>query len=194
MSCSHGTVSAVILGSLLWVPSAALAAVLNQGFIIQVPSGTALEASVNVASSFFQQLDPATGTLIEVQTVLEGTGSWSSPAAAPLLNLSLVTHNTAVAIGGQQPFFRPGSVSFKLGTTDRFLPELGSFIGSGLAQVDLRLNGNDGTFSTSAIGGTISYVYEPRQVAAVPEPDALWLMGAGLLALTVVRERRLAGL
>ena len=193
MSCVHGTAAALILGSILSVPGAASAAVLSQDFTVQVPSGTALGGSVNVASSFFQQLDPAVGTLTEVQTALEGTGTWSSPAAVPILNLSLVTRNTAVAIGGQQPLFTPGNVSFRLGTTDRFVPELASFIGSGLAQVDLRLVGNGGTFSTPVIGGTISYVYDPRQLAAVPEPSALWLTGAGLLALTVARRRRPAG-
>lgn len=189
MPCVYKTIAASALGLLLLRPGIASATALTQSFAIEVPSGTVAGDGVNVASSSFQQFDPAMGTLTEIQTIFGGTGSWNSSTAAPRLDLSLVTHGAAVVIGGEQVFFSPGDVQFSLGGTDRYLPELGSFIGPGAAQVDLRILGDGGTFSTALTEGSVAYVYEP-QPAAIPEPGAVWTLCAGLLALAVLRRKR----
>ena len=73
-------------------------------------------------------------------------------------------------------------MQFSFQGADQYLPELGSFIGSGTAQVDLRLSGNGGAFNTPLNAGSITYVYDP-QPEAVPEPGGVMLMCVGLLAL-----------
>ena len=165
---------------------------MTQGFTIEVPSGTPVESSINVASSFFQQLDPAVGRLTGVQTSFSGGGTWNSLSTSPRLELSVVTHNTAVVLAGQRFFFSPGEVRFSFAETDVFLPELGSFIGSGTAQVDLRILGNGGSFGTPPNQGSITYVYEP-QLTAIPEPGGVWLACVGLLALSAIRIKRSTG-
>ncbi len=183
----HKPAAALILGLSLLAPSVVSATVITESFAIQVPSGTLLGNGVNVASSSFQQFDPAMGTLTEIQTVFAGSGFLNGSSASPRLDLSLVVHNAAIVIGGEQFFFSPGGVQFSLGGTDQHLPELGSFIGSGTAQVDLRVLGNGGTFSTPLTAGSITYVYD--SATAVPEPAGLWLFGVGLLALATMRGK-----
>lgn len=188
MLCSDRIVVASILGLALLMPGIAAATSLTQSFTIEAPSGTAVGDGVNVASSSFQQFDPAAGTLTEIQTVFNGTGLWNSVASGPRLDLSLVTHGLAVVVGGERVFFSPGDVPFSLCGTDRYLPELGSFIGSATAQVDLRILGNGGTFSTQVTQGSVTYVYDPQPID-LPEPGSLWLAGVGLLALGMVRGK-----
>ena len=181
-------VTAAILGLAFLMPGIASATSLTQSFTIEAPSGTPVGDGVNVASSLFPRFDPATGTLIEIQTVFNGTGLWDSAAAAPRLDLSLVVHGLAVVIGGQRVFFSPGDVPFSLGGTDRYLPELGSFIGSGTAQVDLRILGNGGSFSTPSTVGSVTYVYDPQPID-LPEPGSFWLAGIALLAFGLIGRK-----
>lgn len=193
MQCVDRIVAASILALALSMPSIAAATSLTQSFTIEAPSGTPVGDGVNVASSSFQQFNPAAGTLTEIQTVFTGTGLWNSAAAGPQLDLSLVTHGLAVVVGGERVFFSPGDVPFSLGGTDRYLPELGSFIGSATAQVDLRILGNGGTFSTPPTQGSVTYMYDP-QPADIPEPGSVWLIAVGLLALSVLRAKGRAAL
>jgi len=188
MSYFHRSIAAVILGLPFLAPGIVSAASITQGFTIQVPSGTPVGTSTNVASSSFQQLDLAVGRLTEVQTRFSGEGSWASSSASPRLELSVVTHNTAVVLGGVRFFFSPGNIRFNFSETDVFLPQLSSFIGSGTAQVDLRIAGSGGTFSTPLNEGSITYVYEPL-VAAIPEPGGVWPACVGLLALGAFRTK-----
>lgn len=173
------------------VPGISRAAVLTQTFNIQVPSNTAVGAATNVASSTFPQFDPATGTLISVDASFSGAGSWMSPAAGQMLELSLVVHERAIVLAGQRYFFTPGSISFDFAGTDSYLPELTSFVGSGLTQVDLRITGSGGTFTTPPNAGAVSYVFTPA--VAVPEPETAWLIGFGLVAVGLLRGGRRTG-
>lgn len=172
--------AAVILAS-----SVGNAAVLTQAFNIQVPSGTMVGTAANVASSTFSQFNSTTGLLTSVNTSFLGAGSWVDPAGGQMLVLSLVVHGTAVVLAGQEYFFTPGTINFSFSGSDSYLPELTSFIGSGLAQVDLRVSGNGGTFTTPLTTGTVSYVFTPA--AAVPKPETAWLMGFGLAAVGLLR-------
>lgn len=170
------------------VSSISHAAVLTQVFNIQVPSNTTVGAATNVASSTFPQFDPATGTLISVNTSFSGTGSWVTSAGGQMLDLSLVVHGKAIVLAGQRYFFTPGNISFDFAGTDSYLPELASFVGSELTQVDLRFSGSGGTFTTPPNTGTISYAFTPT--VAVPEPETTWLTGLGLVAMGLLRGRR----
>ena len=170
------------------LPSVGHAAVLTEAFTIAVPAGTGVGAAVNVASSPFAQFDPSAGSLTSVQTSFSGSGSWLGAANGQMLELSVVTHGTAVVLAGLRFFFTPGSIQFGFSGSDQYLPELMSFIGSGTTEVDLRLAGNGGTFQTPVNSGTISYVYTPA--ASVPEPGSAWLACVGLTAMALVRVAR----
>lgn len=186
MSCFDRIIAGSVLCLALAIPGIASATSITQSFTIEAPAGTVVGDGVNVASSLFQQFDPAAGALTEIQTVFTGGGRWDSVASSPQLDLSLVTHGAAVVVGGERVFFSPGDVAFSLGGTDRYLPELSSFIGSGTAQLDLRILGNGGTFSTPSTSGSVTYVYDP-QATAIPEPGSLWMACVGLLALGIIR-------
>ena len=170
------------------MPGASRGALLTQAFSIQVPPDTPVGAATNVASSTFRQLDPATGTLTSVNTSFSGTGTWTDPVGGRVLTLALVVHGTAVVLAGQTFFFAPGTKDFSFSGTDVFLPELTSFVGSGLAQVDLQFSGGGGTFTTPLNTGAITYVFTPA--VTVPEPGTAWVTGFGLVAVGLLQIRR----
>lgn len=184
----------IILATCAWAavgvitPGTGRAAVQTEAFSIQVPAGTAVTPATNVASSAFPQFNPANGTLNSVTTNYVGSGSWTDPVGGRVLTLALVVHDKSVVLAGQDFFFSPGAKTFGFSGTDVFLPELTSFIGSGLTQVDLQLSGGGGTFATPLTNGTISYNFTPAVV--VPEPGTTWVMGIGLVAAGLLRASR----
>jgi hypothetical protein len=180
--------AACTLGLLLAIPRPGSAATITEDFTLKVPTGTEVSMlGVNVASSLFPQFNPADGTLTQLDSVFSGSGTWASSSGSPQLDLSFVVHGSLVVIGTQQDFFTPGKVTFDLGGTDSFIPELGSFIGAGTTQADLRIlgiPGETGTFKTSTISGSITYVYNP-----IAEPSGAGLLLAGLVGLAAVYGR-----
>lgn len=176
------------IAAMVLAPGISHAEVLTQAFTIQVPFNTTVGAATSVASSTLSQFDPTTGTLTSVNTTFSGIGSWLNPAMGQMLELSLVVHERAVVLAGQREFFVPGAINFNFTGNDSYLPELTSFVGPGLTQVDLRFSGSGGTLTTPPNIGTISYVFTPT--VAIPEPEAVWLTGLGLVMMGLLRGRR----
>jgi hypothetical protein len=156
--------------------AAANAATITEPFTVNSPTVALPDDFLGTPVARF---NPALGTLIDVETALTGSGTWTSLDETPQLT-STFTLQGLGPLGGTQIFSTTGRITFNMAVTNTMPNVLAAFTGTGNANVLLNLNTPDSSdefSSNGALSGTVTYDYTP--IAGVPGPIA----GAGLPGL-----------
>ena len=173
---------------------------------------TLINVLVSLSGTLFSD-GTVTNTADQAQTfnvstlgqIFQGTTDVGAPSVLPTLVILPLFGNTVIAsetfvdagVGVALPF-GPGSVSAAVtfGTADPL--DLAQFVGPGsftylmdtlIATSVAGGGGNVDTTITTLADATLEVVYEFNEIAAVPEPATLLLMGVGLLGFGAARMK-----
>lgn len=179
----------IAIGTVALAPAAVQAGSITEDFTITVNPAADLFGVDNFASSSFAQFNPALGTLVDFQTTLTGSATWTSFGLTREAFLVLPSANIAVAPVQDFTTILGDTVDFNISGTHS--TDFADFMGTGTTHLNLRLIDEPTTTfktSTDGLSGSITYDF----TSVVPEPGSLTLLGAGLLGLWFARRQRRA--
>ena len=167
-------------GILTAAPVPASAALIVRNFTISI-SGSAAQ---DFNSTPFAKFDPSFGTLTHVDESLTGSATWSlaDPGETLLFVLGLTS--------ATQLFTSTGDQTPIVVNMSGVSPASPTFIGPGSITETLFSRGQ-GTLSSAALTGTMTYTYTPSVGSPVPEPStwAMMLIGFAGLGYAAVRRK-----
>ncbi|MCC6123606.1 MAG: PEP-CTERM sorting domain-containing protein [Pirellulales bacterium] len=152
------------------------------------PSGSHLELTDTVTKGYLAPFDFGSSSAVNVAPLLLGTdgatastGSLVYRSASAVTNTSLETH---YALGTVQMIAMPQPGTNGVFSTVNWA-KAGAYLGGATFVID-----NSPKNGNATSGYPLISVGDPVQVAAIPEPSTIILLGMGALALVFIRRRK----